>query len=319
MGSFLGTFLTALGAVAQIALVTVAAALLVKCRVLKSEHVQGLSVALVNVFLPCLIFSNILSNLRPHETPLWWLMPLAAAATVAIGLSIGALLFAGRLREKLGMLAATAFQNAAYLMLPIGKVLFPDQFEQFALYIFLYILVFNPLLWSIGKTLITRGPGAPAFRWRGLITPPLLANLIALSLVLTGLREGVPEMVLSATSLLGSATVPVGTFVLGATIGSIPLRWTSHFGDIWRVALGKLVLTPAVVASILALSPLPNMYPLAALVIMLESASAPATTLIIQIQAYGGDLAKTSMILVATYSACLITIPLWLSVWEWLV
>ena len=40
------------------------------------------------------------------------------------------------------------------LVLPVGLAIFPEQFDRFALYCFLFILGFNAVLWSVGKALV---------------------------------------------------------------------------------------------------------------------------------------------------------------------
>ena len=118
------------------------------------------------------------------------------------------------------MLAMCALQNAGYLPLPLGAIMFPDQFELFATYCFLYILGISPLLWSLGKVLATSGNGE-TLRLRSLITPPLIANVAAVTLVLAGWRGVVPSLVMGPIAILGQAAVPSANLVLGAVLGGI--------------------------------------------------------------------------------------------------
>lgn len=322
------TFLRAFGetflAVSQLGLIIGVAVLLVRLKRFDGSTVKGVSDAVVLVFLPCLIFSNVLRQFQPAEFPLWWLLPLAAVLTFLGGFVIAGLLFWGQWREKRPLLAMASLQNAGYLTLPIGQVLLPpEQFPQFALYVFLFILAYNPLLWSVGKLLVS-GTGGK-WRWSGLVTPPLIANVLALTLVFSGLREALPQspigpawtVLTRAAAQLGEATIPVATFVLGASLGTIPLGLGGRVGDVLRVVLSKLLLAPAAAFLVLtALGWRTGEWGLVGFMLMLQAASAPATAIVLQIQTFGGDLRQAGPPLVSAYVACLVTIPLWIALWR---
>lgn len=314
---FLTTFAQTFAAVAKIGLVVVAAGLLVRGRIIRQEHITALSDATVYVFLPCLIFSNITTTFDPAADAYWWLLPLMSLAMASTGFFFGWLVFFRDLPEKANLLPLCALQNAGYLVLPLGQLLVPGQFDRFALFVFLYILVHNPLIWSVGKIFISRTAGKPEpVNWRGLVTPPLLANILALTLVFAGLRGGIPDLVAAPIDLLGQATVPVATFVLGASLGSISLRLGPALGDGLRVALIKLVLLPALMIVILQAIGLGATAPLLAFFLVLEATVAPASSLILAVRTYGGDIQKISGILLINYVLCLATIPFWASVWQ---
>ncbi|RLD62083.1 MAG: permease, partial [Bacteroidetes bacterium] len=49
---------------------------------------------------------------------------------------------------------------------------------------------------------------------------------------------------------------------------------------------------------------------------VIQSAVAPAANIIIQIRKYGGDKQKVGSVMFISYLICLISIPLWLSIWR---
>lgn len=53
------------------------------------------------------------------------------------------------------MIPLASIQNAAYLILPLGAVLCPQQFEQFSVYVFLFVMGQSIPIWTIGKQLTT--------------------------------------------------------------------------------------------------------------------------------------------------------------------
>lgn len=316
MVAFIETFSAALSAMGQLALVVLAAALIIRRGWLQASHVKALSDSVVRVFLPCLIFSNITGTFRPSEFPLWWTLPLAALLISGAGLGLAILVFLPRAAENRQVLPLAFLQNAGYLVLPLGQLLFPADFDRFALYCFLYILVHNPLLWSVGKFLVS-SQGPLRADWRGLLTPPLWANLAALATVFSGLQELLPPPLTGAIHLLGQATVPLATFILGASIGAINPRFRRHAGDIGRVVLVKLILLPAgLIAALLWIPPLRGLDPLLASMLVLQGASAPATSLLLAVQTYGGPVERVSTILLVANALCLFILPFWVALWS---
>jgi len=307
----LGTFL----AILKIFLVILAAGVLVRRRILTQTMVTALTQATIFVFLPCLIFAKVLGNFEPSALPLWWVLPLAGVAMPSVGLALAGLAFFRELPAKRNMLPLASMQNAGYLILPVGLALYPQRFDEFALYCFLFILGYNPVLWSVGKLLTTDGGDQPS-GWRGLVTPPLVANLAAVAFVLTGADRFIPPTLFDAVDLVGQGAVPVATVVLGAVLGGITVRLRSQIWDTARVLVIKFGLLPALTVLLLGLLGAEALNPLLARFMVLEAAAAPASGLILQVRAYGGDEQKVGTIMMVSYLACIITLPVWLAVWE---
>lgn len=312
MQVFQQTFL----AILQIAFIALAAGLLVRMKVFKQEHISGLSVATVYLFLPCMMFDSISRQFDPASMPYWWLLPVSSVAIFLFGFAVASLLFARRWREKRNMIGLACLQNASYLVLPIGRALLPDdaQFAQFSVYCFLYLIIFSPMLWSVGKYLATSSDDGKLPNWRNFITPPLIATLLALALVATKTAQFIPQFVVEPIHLLGTAAVPVATFVLGASLGSIRLRFHHYFADAAKSMLVKLILMP--LATLLALRAL-GVPPtsLLGIFLIIEAASAPATSFILQVRAYGGDEERIGSVIFLHYLLLVFTLPLWYALW----
>jgi predicted permease len=241
---------------------------------------------------------------------------MVAVVMPAAGLAAGAVLFYRELPGKKNMLAIASMQNAGYLVLPVGLALYPDQFDRFALYCFLFILGFNAVLWSVGKKLVTDDSGSNG--WRGLVTPPLVANLSALVLALSDLQRAIPPVLLDAVDLVGQAAVPVATVVLGAVLGGVSFRLRPYLWDAIRVLAVKLMLLPFLTVLAVRAVGLEAVDPLLARFLVLEAAAAPAAGIILQVRSYGGDEQKVGSLMLVCYAASLITMPFWLAVWEML-
>ena len=315
MIDFTTTAVATLLAILKIFLVVLLAGLLVRRGVLTDAMVTALTKATIVLFLPCLILDKILTNLSPAEFPLWWTLPLASIAMALAGLALAFVVFFRDLPEKRSMLAVASMQNAGYLVLPIGAALYPTQFDEFALYVSLFIVGFNPVLWSIGKFLATNGAPRES-DWRGMLNPPLVACLSALALVLTGVSRLIPSPVLETVELVGQGAVPVATVVLGAMLGGMSLRLGPHLWDAARALTVKYGLLPGLTVAVLSMTDIGVTNPLLARFLVLQAASAPAVGLILQVRAYGGDEQKVGTVMLVSYLFCVVSMPVWLAVWE---
>src|SRR4030042_1867134 len=258
---FISSFGTTFEAILPILLIGAVAGFLIRRNVLTDEQLKALSAICIRVLLPCLIFSNIIKNFDPHQLRYWPLIPLSAFFMVGFGLAVSCILFRPNLEAKKYLLAPAAIQNAAYIILPLGKMLYPLQFDEFAMYCFLYVLGLSPILWSIGKYLVSSKEDE-RLSINQFLNPPFIANVIAVFIVLGGLRRFTPAVVLNSAELVGSATVPVATFLLGATIGSISFNIKSHLVNAGKVMLVKLILLPMAAIIVLSLTSVHSSWPL---------------------------------------------------------
>jgi predicted permease len=236
---------------------------------------------------------------------------------IGMGLLVSGIFYYNKISESKKYIALAAFMNANYMVLPIGQLAFPDQFDSFATYTFLFVLGVNPALWSIGKYLIT-DKADNQFTLKQLFTPPFAAILLAVVLVLTGLHTYIPELIMEPIDFIADAAVPAATLVLGATIGSVSLRKLPPISDILKVTATKLFILPFITIVFLKYTQLLENNSLLADLLVIEAAVAPASSLVIQVRKYGGDSQNVGYIMFITYVLCLLTIPLWFTLWKFI-
>jgi predicted permease len=330
LDTFLQTSATTFVSMLKIFLVMLTAGLLVRKRVLTPDHIKGLTAATVDVFLPCMTFYSIMTNLKPGEFGLWWVPPVAAGVMALCGFGLAALFFARELPAKRNMLPLIGIHNAAYLPLPLGALLYPDRFDLFSLYVFLFLTGQTPIIWSVGKYMTTAAPDV-RFRWKDILNPPMVSALFALALVFTGLRDtmmppgqspgdsiagSVFDVFLATIRLLGEATIPVALFILGGVLGNIRIRLKGIGWDVLRVIIVKFLLVPLLTLLIVIMAGLHQSHPLLATFFIIEGASAPGVVIILQVSRYGGDEQKLGSMLLVTYLVCLVALPFWLALWS---
>lgn len=324
--SFTSTFLSML----KIFFIVLLAGILMRKKVLSQNNLHGLSVATVDVFLPCLSFTSILTHFRPGQFDIWWVLPTSGVLITVAGMLLGWLFFFREFPEKRNMVPLAGVQNAGFLILPLGAILFPDRFEQFSVYVFLFVIGQALPIWTISKLMTTTAPDAQ-FQWKDMLTPPLVATLLAIAIVFAGLHPlffaaqtahtaGLLKTALStifdAVRLIGEATVPLAIFILGGVLGSIAFKLRPYITDVIRVLSIKLVLLPLLTITAVYFSGIGTSIPLLAVFFVLQSSSAPAIVLVLQVKKYGGDEQKIGSILLVSYLACLVMMPIWVSVWS---
>jgi len=305
------SFLATLSALAKIALIIGFSAWLVRKKIFNENHTRAITAVVVNLALPCLIFSNVVKYFQVSAFPHWWKFPLIGAAMVLCVLALARLVFSRAGPARNTLIALATLQNAGYLVLPMGEVLFPQQFERFSIYVFLMLLAYMPLLWSLGVFLISHRQGMklkPSY----VFNAPFCAMALALGLVFTGLAPVVPELILEPVEMVGSSCVPLATVVLGLTMGMLHVNRLPSFFDVARVVGVKLMAIPLVMFCLLKYTSfssggLENAF------WILEASSPPATALALQAIHFGGDEKLVCGILVICYLVALFTIPLFFS------
>jgi predicted permease len=171
------------------------------------------------------------------------------------------------------------------------------------------------MAWSIGKILIT-GRSFKTVKMREFITPPFVAAVGAVIIVLLGLHRFIPALILDSVGLVGEAAIPVSNVVLGATLGSISLKIWPKTSDLIKINFIKYIILPVATIVVLHLIGLKQHNQLLANMLVIESAAAPATALILQVRSYGGDKQVIGSIMLISYAICLLSIPFWLAVWQ---
>jgi len=313
--AFAAAFTDTVPAIAVIFLIVMASIVMARRGFITQTQIDGLSAATVNLLLPCLIFAKVVEHFDPTSQPGWWALPIAGIVIALVGTGLGAVAFLGQLPDKLDMLPLAGMQNAGYLVLPVGLALYPAQFDTFAVYVFLFVLGFNPILWGLGKILVTGNHGQKP-QLRDLLTPPLVANLVGIGVALSGAGRVLPAPILDAIDLVGTAAVPVATVVLGAVLGGISVSFRSHLGDAARTIAVKFLALPLIVVVVLQMVELHASNPLLAEFFVIEAASAPAVGLVLQVRTYGGNEQRVGTVMFLSYAACTLALPACVAVWR---
>lgn len=284
---------------------------LMKKNILGEAGLDTLSRLVVEVTLPLLIFCQLIKDFRFDVYPNWWVFPILSLIITVAGLFLGGL-FLGFIRgseQKAQFLSLVAFQNSGYLPLALIAALLPeDKMGTMFIYLFLFLLGFNFIIWSFGVYMLHAHKNK-RFELATLFSPPVIATGLSLVTIFFGLNKFIPETILRPLRMIGDCTLPLAMFVVGASLALIRLKKTDKKAAILIVLL-KLIILPALGLWLVMKFKLPE---LLGLLIILELAVPPATSLSVIARHYKKEDLLISQGIFFGHIVSLVTLPLFLS------
>jgi predicted permease len=310
---FLQSFKITGAAVAQIFALGAIGFILVRKKAVDEAGLNMLSRLVINIVFPCFIFSQLARNFSFQLYPRWWIFPLASFAVTAAGLIAG-FIFCGLIRgsqHKHQFVSLIAFQNSGWLPLALAaSLLVGEELKFFLVCLFLFLLGFDLLVWSLGVFLLSRHLDAK-FELRGFFNPPVVANLLGLAAAGLGINRLIPEAALKPLEMLGSCTLPLAMLVVGGNLAAIRLGKVDRKA-VCLLALAKLIILP--LAGLFLLGKMRLGGP-AGLLILMQLAMPPATSLSLITRHYQREDLLISQGLFYGHIFSIVTIPLFLSLY----
>jgi len=300
-------------AVTQIFLLGAIGYFLLKRNILSQEGLNSLSRLVIEITLPIWIFCQLVKDFSFTLYPDWWILPLVSIAITAIGLVVGAV-FTGFMRgaqHKLQFLSLVTFQNSGYLPLALVAALLPkDKVDSMFIYIFLFLLGFNLVVWSLGIYMLTFHQNK-RFELGSLFSPPVIATLFSLIFIYLGLKNTLPEFIYKPLKMIGDCTLPLALFVVGGNLAEIRLGHIDKKA-IFLMILAKLIILPFLGLILMMKFKMPE---LMGLLIVIQLTMPPATSLSLITRHYKKEDLLISQGIFFGHIASLITIPIFLSLY----
>ncbi|MBN3040057.1 MAG: AEC family transporter [Candidatus Omnitrophica bacterium] len=265
----------------------------------------------VNFTVPFLIFSNLIEN---HEVVLGyslWKFLFISIAIFSSGLLL-AIITSGRHKHKFKreFLSLVSFQNAGYLPMNLAVFLFSGVLRQaFLVYVFLHLLGFNIIMWSVGSFFIFKEK-EESFNLKSLFTAPIISTAIGLLFVYTKAAAVIPAIILDPVRMIGDVSFVLSMIVLGSWLAKVELQGSrSKTALIAKVAVNKLVVLPLIFFLILIII---NQRSLLGVFVVLQTAMPSAASLPIIASMRRADNDFISQGVFFTHICSIITIPVWL-------
>ncbi len=275
-------------------------------RILIDNVLGPLSVLAIDIALPCLIFTNILTQFNPEKYPLWWTLPFWwIGVTAFFWIMTSAVSMISRKTSRSEFRFSLFFQNGIFFPLAIIVELYgthsPYVVDLFFFTLFYPAFFFNTAPLFFGKKVLS-------LNWVRVFNPILAATILAVAFRLIGVQWFIPEFVVSGMNLVGNMAVPLLMIILGGNIfldmqkhGPIAVKETLKFISM------KNIIFPLVTLGVLILLNPPYYI---ALIIMIQSAVPPITAVPILAEREGGDRTIVNQFMVASFGISLITIPI---------
>ena len=272
-----------------------------KRNIMSAAGTKELTAITLNVFLPGMLFVNIMSNNSEMRTGDVLLYLALSAGMYLTGLVLGKIFTAVTKAPKsdrgvyeFGSLAS----NAGFMGIPVCLAVFGSSCS---LYAALTNIPFNLLTFSLGVYLL-----AGKATLKRILNPSFITSIVAVALYL--LRVPVPSIVTDAASFLGQATTVCAMVVIGSTLATVPLG--SIFRE-WRFIPYLILRLVGIAAVTYLLLMFVNIPPLAKSVIVMMAAMPVATNSTMLSSLYGGNNELASKVVFLSHALSILTIPLW--------
>ena len=298
-------------AMLQIFLLGFSGYFLARKKLASAENLKFLSGLVISLIFPCFVFVKLVENFNFQSYCNWWVFPLLSFIITLAGLLVGLLflkLDSGLKIFKKEFVSLITFQNSGYLPLILAAFLFPPGIqEQMFICIFLFLLGFNLVIWSVGVFYLK--DKKERFELSSLLSPPVVAVVLALFFIALGWIRLIPGFVIRPAKMLGDCALPLAMFVVGGNLAQIDFKLRENFKHIVYVSVAKLLFLPLLSFGLIFLLR-PSLE--IAFLILLQSAMPSATSLSVIMRHYDSKDNITSLGIFWTHVAGLISIPLFL-------
>ena len=300
-------FISLVSGLTALAVCIVAGYLSRKAKILTDELNAGLSMVLVKVTLPCLVF---ISMMRPFSQTLLmeslatlFLTTAVYLSGYVIGIGLARLMRAAQ-DEKQVWQFALVFANVGYVGFPIIQAVYGYEGMMYAT---MANVTFNILAFSLGVYLFKRDTtGTVKVNLKAIIlNPALVATYFGFIFFVTGFR--LPGVIQDGVALVGDMTIPLSMILVGSILAkSRPLTLIND-PRVLPVILMRLLGIPLATFFILRLF-IHNPVMLGVIVILAGTPVAALT--VIFAEQYKGNTAVASKLVAISSILCLLSIPL---------
>lgn len=297
--------------VIKLSLIAAFGFVLYRRNIVDDRVLRFLTLFIINFSLPCLFFSQLVSDFQTVLAYSLWSFLGLSLAIFLVGLILGLLFSIGRKKDlKREFLSVISLQNSGYLPMNIAYFFFSENLRsQFLVYVFLYLLGYNILMWSVGSFFIYKRKGE-GFSLKSLFNPPVIGILLSLFFVYTKTAEFIPAVILDPVKMVGQTSFVLSMLVLGCWLARVKLKDTyKRWFILLEASVLKLLVLPLL--AFFALLRL-ELFSLFGLFILLEAAMPSAASLPIVADMRGGDGGFASQSVFVTHFFSMITIPFWL-------
>jgi predicted permease len=292
---------------------------IIKRHIIPENILQFLAVLAIEIALPCIIFSNIITQFSPSSSVNWWHYPVywLVFSMVLLVLSLIAMFVSAKATRR-EFAISLFFQNGLFFPFIIITGIFGST-NPYVAVLFIFIALHPTLFFSTSHLFFKKdndqaGKGARESESRnrmrlGRIVNPVLASTILAAIVkLSGTEKYLPTFILTVFQMVGGMSMPLVMLILGGSLYvDFQAKGPIYIKEVIKFVAIKNILFPLIFITILVF--VRPSYPVA-LILFLQSAVPPITAIPIQTQRYGGNFSITNQFILASFVFSILSIPL---------
>ena len=257
---------------------------------------------LLGIIVPCLILGSVSAGDTLPSTE--EILSVLKVAIVYYGLGFCAATFVphllgGTVKQQCVWRYSLIFSNMAFIGYPVSVALFG---QEALFYAVILVLPFNLLSYSLGPLILA---GQAKFRWQQLLSPCIVASMIALMVALFHIN--VPALLGECLNFTGSLTTPLSLLLVGSLLADLPFGRAFTSPRLWALAAFRLLILPIVLWLLLKWTGVGT--PLVANIAVILMAMPTALNGSMLAMEYGGDTECMAQSIFLTTLMSIITIP----------
>lgn len=300
--------------IVQLFLILLMGYIIVKTKLLRPEDSRSISVVMVYVVTPCVIINAFQVEYTPQVMG-GLLYSFAFAGAAHLLFLLIARVLARPLRLDVIERAVIVYTNAGILVIPLVNALLG---ADYVIYSCAFIVIQQILIWTHCRSLLC---GTSGMEWRKIL---LNVNIIAIAIgcALFLLRIELPDFINQTLDTTGSMLGPLGMLLAGMVIADTPLARLFAAPRGYLAAALRLLFCPLLTVLLFRAIGAAGLIPDGKNILMtvylacITPACATVTSLA---QLYDRDAAHSSALYVLSTLLSIVTMPLMIGVYDWLI
>jgi len=272
-----------------------------KLKIIPEEMNKKLSNIIVKITMPAIILisTQIEFNKENLKNTIWIL--IISFSMFIFSIIVSQFIYRNSSEDRKPVMKfATTFSNCGYMGFPILYGLFGDVG---IFYGAIFQIPFNIFIWTYGVIIFKKHKNIKKII-KDVINPSMIALTLGFILLLLNLK--IPDPFYSSINYIGSLTTPLSMIVIGATLGTIKIRFVLKDKMVYIISVLRLFVAPLLVYYTFVLLNPPKMA-LTVCVLLFAMPSAAATTIFAQ--EYNGNAKLASGIVSFSTLFSMISIP----------
>ena len=312
-------FLKSLGSIFPIIVMIAIGYILKKRHWFHHTFSENVSKLITNVALPCSIFYSVLKYLNMEALKEVSNRLIFTFASVIIGY-VAAFFVIKLVKMREGRRGvfynAVVNANTIFIGLPLNMALFGEAASKYYL---MYYITNTVSIWTLGYMLLASDPmednedAKGGFNLKKLLSPPLIAFVIAFIVLLSGIRVIIP--IIETTKYLGSVVTPLALLYIGIVLADAGLHSIRFDLDTNLALLGRFVFSSIVMILLLKIAiHFVKLDPLETKTFVIQSAAPVFAALPILTNETKGDIGYSTNVVTTSTILFILVVPLLMSI-----